>query len=485
MSDQASAAGTTAPKSGWEGFSRAAAGAFRRYAEWLVGISWKKFFLLSLLSMIAAGILSELPPFNLEISRTEKPATASRPESQAQRAAREKVRERIRERVGDVEIKIDQSGVRILRNSNSSAKKTEPKDASTGESRETPGAEPKDAPGTGPKKAPEGEAKKGIDEGASKSPDAPHSVAGGKIVVGPLGVRIDLPPGEVNDEIRQAIGEASESIREAIEEQAGLAQDKPKVRTKIVRLGDFLPQLALLFIVASMVIKIAYAGRVKAEVKAAEAQETADAESLRRQVVEARMAAMQAQVEPHFLFNTLASIDHLIETDSRRASAMQKNLIALLRASMPGMRESETNLGRELAVVRPYLEILRVRMGERLQVEIRVGEGLNSADFPPMMLQSVVENAIKHGLEPKPEGGRLTVEAEVVHGRLEVTVVDTGVGFGRAATTGTGVGLANIRERLKLIYGGEAELRIADNAPNGTRITIVVPYRTANNTTRA
>ncbi|HYL88173.1 MAG TPA: ATP-binding protein, partial [Burkholderiales bacterium] len=150
---------------------------------------------------------------------------------------------------------------------------------------------------------------------------------------------------------------------------------------------------------------------------------------------------------------------------------------ALLRASMPAMREKSTNLGRELEVVRPYLEILKVRMGDRLQPQVTVTEGLYSADFPPMMLQSLVENSIKHGLEPKAEGGSLIVSAEVIHGKLAVTVADTGVGFGKAATNGMGTGLTNIRERLKLIYGEAAELKIADNTPSGTRVTIVVPYK--------
>jgi sensor histidine kinase YesM len=224
---------------------------------------------------------------------------------------------------------------------------------------------------------------------------------------------------------------------------------------------------------------------MQAEVKAAQATEIAEAESLKRQVSEARMAAMQAQIEPHFLFNTLASIDHLIETDPARASAMQKNLIALLRASMPTMRESNGNgvadLGRELAVVRPYLEILKVRMEERLHVDVDVPDGLLSAKFPPMMMQTLVENAIKHGLEPKPEGGTLKVKAEIVHGKLAVTVADTGLGFGKAATAGTGVGLANVRERLHLLYGGRAQVRITENQPSGTVVTIEVPYETRNN----
>ncbi len=128
-------------------------------------------------------------------------------------------------------------------------------------------------------------------------------------------------------------------------------------------------------------------------------------------------------------------------------------------------------------MVRPYLEILKVRMQDRLRAELTVPEGLYSADFPPMMLQSLVENAIKHGLEPKADGGAITVSAEVIHGKLAVAVADTGVGFAQAATAGTGTGLTNIRERLKLIYGDAAEMKIAENTPTGTRVTIVVPYK--------
>ena len=332
----------------------AMASGFRRYAAWLVAISWKRFVLLSILLLLIAGMLGNLPPFSWKIA--ERPVKASR----------------IHKHPGDVAITLDDKGVQI-------------------------------------------------EKEIVKEPDAE--------------------------------------------------------RVRHVRMGDFLPNLAFLFIVVSAAIKIASAGRVRAEAQATEAQQMAEAESLKRQVVEARMAAMQAQVEPHFLFNTLASIDHLIEVDPPRASRMQKNLIALLRASMPAMRERATNLGRELEVVRPYLEILKVRMEQRLQAELNVPEGLYSADFPPMMLQSLVENAIKHGLEPKPEGGALNVAAVVAHGKLEVSVADTGVGFGRAATAGTGIGLTSIRERLKLIYGAEAELQVAENAPSGTRVTIVVPYR--------
>jgi sensor histidine kinase YesM len=136
------------------------------------------------------------------------------------------------------------------------------------------------------------------------------------------------------------------------------------------------------------------------------------------------------------------------------------------------------DLGREMAMIRPYLEILKVRMEERLQVRIEVPDGLLSAEFPPMMIQSLVENAIKHGLEPKAEGGELLIRAEIVHGKMQVVVADTGLGFGKAATAGTGVGLANIRERLQLLYGGTASVTVAENQPSGTVVSIAVPYRT-------
>ena len=201
----------------------------------------------------------------------------------------------------------------------------------------------------------------------------------------------------------------------------------PRVRVTRVQLGDYLLDIALLMILCSAAIKFSYKGRLQAETVAPGRPRTAESESLKRQVVEARMAAMQAQVEPHFLFNTLASIDHLIETDPPRASQMQKNLIALLRASMPSMREvSPARPRRPAARPGPRARGGRARTSRSSRcgwrsgcdAEIRVADGLLSAEFPPMMLQSLVENAIKHGLEPKADGGTLTVAAEIVHGKL-------------------------------------------------------------------
>ncbi len=251
-----------------------------------------------------------------------------------------------------------------------------------------------------------------------------------------------------------------------------------------------MPQLAFLLIMISIVIKASFKQQIQAEEKATAATYLAEAEQLKRQLVEARLSAMQAQVEPHFLFNTLASIDHLIETDPPRASLMQKSLIALLRATLPAMRESTTSsvryLGQELAVIRPYLDIQKMRMEDRLQVQWDIPEGLNSAEMPNMMVLSLVENAFKHGLEPKAEGGTLALRAEVIHGKLIITVRDTGVGFypseiqGAAGSSSGGFGLKNIRERLALIYGDQASLSLRALEPyegSGTLAQLTVPYK--------
>jgi sensor histidine kinase YesM len=250
------------------------------------------------------------------------------------------------------------------------------------------------------------------------------------------------------------------------------------------------PQAALLIVLTSIVIKASYKQQIQAEEKASAATYLAEAEQLKRQLVEARLAAMQAQVEPHFLFNTLASIDHLIETDPPRASLMQKSLIALLRATLPSMRETNSpklrNLGQELNVIRPYLDIQKMRMEDRLQIQWDIPEGLNSAEIPHMMMLSLVENSFKHGLEPKADGGTLALRAEVSHGHLEVTIRDSGVGYypaesaGLKDQTGHGFGLKNIRDRLALIYGDQAKFSIRALEAyegSGTLAKITVPYR--------
>ena len=442
----------------WQTFRADAVRLFHAYANWLVSITWKRFFLLSLLLLILATILSNLPPFagtRRDVVTIESTATPTPPTPPGTRTKKTPGSR-------DLTISIDKDGVRITPMPRVAAP------APAASAAEMPAASAADA-------------------SAASSSGVSARLSGN-------GVEIKLPPGADSDDVREAVEEARAAIIEALAESKQAARDagvetaeanRQTARTTrhVHTSGSDDPPLvglAFLFILASAILKIAYKGTIQAETKAAVATETAESEQLKRQVVEARMAAMQAQVEPHFLFNTLASIDHLIETDPPRASQMQKNLIALLRASMPSMRDAAPmahNLGREMAVIRPYLEILKVRMEDRLQTRIAVPEGLLSAEFPTMMIQSLVENAIKHGLEPKAEGGELAVSAEIVHGQLAVTIADTGMGFGKADTAGTGTGLANIRERLKLLYGDRASMTVADNSPSGTVVTLTVPYQ--------
>jgi sensor histidine kinase YesM len=133
-----------------------------------------------------------------------------------------------------------------------------------------------------------------------------------------------------------------------------------------------------------------------------------------------------------------------------------------------------SSLGEELARARAYLEILRIRMGERLRLEIQVPDALRSTPMPPMMLQTLVENAVKHGLEPVPGGGTVWILARAADGKVSVSVADDGRGFAEG-TSGTGIGLKNVRERLRLVYGDDASFSIGSNFPKGVSATIVIP----------
>jgi len=239
-----------------------------------------------------------------------------------------------------------------------------------------------------------------------------------------------------------------------------------------------------------MVILFAYLAAAKivvrkvaqADAKVRSAVDAAEREAMERQLVQARLQVLQAQVEPHFLFNTLSAVDYLIETEPPRASRMQKALITYLRGALPQMRQETSTLGRELRLIRSYLELIKMRIEDRLDVEIAVPEGLESAEFPPMMLQSLVENAIKHGIEPKADGGKVRVAAGVQNAQLWVEVGDTGAGVPDGElldgpTSGTGIGLQNIRERLAVLYPGKSRLMLRSDPATGTVVRISVPYQ--------
>ena len=196
--------------------------------------------------------------------------------------------------------------------------------------------------------------------------------------------------------------------------------------------------------------------------------------NIEKELAVARLALLHAQVEPHFLYNTLGSAKYLVRSDPGGAERIIDNLILYLRHSLPRLDDALTTLGEELERVRAYLEIMQIRMGARLRTELAVPDALKAVPFPSMMLQTLVENAIKHGIEPKTGGGTIWIIAVDKDQRVAVTVADDGIGLSMQ-TTGSGIGLRNLRERLNLAYGRDAAFDIAANFPAGVAATITIP----------
>lgn len=217
----------------------------------------------------------------------------------------------------------------------------------------------------------------------------------------------------------------------------------------------------------------ALSGKV-AEQRREEREQAARTEA-EKELTVARLNLLHAQVEPHFLYNTLANAQVLTRADPERAEQMLGHLIHYLRSSLPGIDQSVSTLGQELERVHAYLEILRIRMGARLALQIDVPESLYHVALPSMSLQTLVENAIKHGLEPKSGGGTVWILARELGGQLTVTVADDGQGI-TGHTSGTGIGLKNLRERLRLTCGEQASLAMVSNFPSGVAATISLPY---------
>ena len=408
--------------------------AFDGVATWVTQLSWWKFLLFAGLTLTAAGILQEElfnGPAEEEIARAERDSG----------------------RRSDASILIDESGIRF--NPRNRTRPAEPAPATTPDTPEVPAVP--DAPDAPP--AP---------PAAPAAPAPPAAPAAGAVNISPNNdsVHIELPP-QIGEELSNAIEAAVEDAAEQ------------KVSRYHKQASTWFMNFVVLLLLALFGTKALVGGKKRADAEAQVANAAAEREAMGRQLMETKMQMMQAQVEPHFLFNTLASVEHLIRVDPPRASAMQRSLIQYLRAVLPQMRDNAvvTGLGREVDMVNAYLDLLKMRMEERLTVDLRIPDGLRSAAFPPMMLQSMVENAIKHGLECKPEGGTLKIVAEVVDSRLRVTVADDGVGFGVMPSDGTGLGLQTIRERLKLLHGEAGWLHIGANQPTGVVATIEVPYQ--------
>lgn len=196
-----------------------------------------------------------------------------------------------------------------------------------------------------------------------------------------------------------------------------------------------------------------------------------------KNAVEAQLRLLQSQMEPHFLFNTLSNTISLIDSDPKTARRMLETFTAFLRSSFPDARERTVALSRELDLVRRYLDIFAIRMGDRLRYRIDVPDDILAVRIPPLLLQPLVENAIKHGLEPSAGGGELVIEGRRDGDTVRLLVADSGTGISEKAV-GNGIGLANIRQRLDLLYGPRGRLVLEENTPSGVKATIEVPYET-------
>jgi two-component sensor histidine kinase len=209
----------------------------------------------------------------------------------------------------------------------------------------------------------------------------------------------------------------------------------------------------------------------------AEATQAALIASTDRMLAEAKLRALQAQIEPHFLYNTLANVLSLIATQPAQAQYMLERFIDYLRASLAASRSDEATLGSEAKLIAAYLDVLAVRMGDRLRYRIDVPDTLRQFKIAPMLLQPVVENAIAHGLEPKVEGGEIAVSAVMEGEQLCIRISDTGVGLNPEAPRkpGGGVGLSNLRERLRSLYGAGAKVELLENQPCGMTVRLMLP----------
>ncbi|WP_166880358.1 sensor histidine kinase [Massilia mucilaginosa] len=217
----------------------------------------------------------------------------------------------------------------------------------------------------------------------------------------------------------------------------------------------------------------------KAHERALRLRQERERDTLERELTAARLRLLQAQIEPHFLFNTLANIAALVETGSDNAGPVLRHLIAYLKAAMPRLNDADATLDTELQLVRAYLELMHMRMPDRLQFSVRVAPELHGLPFPAMALLTLVENAVRHGIDPSLEGGRIEVggQADAASGRVSLWVGDSGQGMSESAQPGTG--LANVRTRLQAFYGPGARLDLHEETPHGVHVELTFTPRSA------
>ena len=242
--------------------------------------------------------------------------------------------------------------------------------------------------------------------------------------------------------------------------------------------SNALTRIAAYAIVTAVIVRISLSiGERRAERATEAARPQEQIATAGRLLSEARLRALQAQIEPHFLYNTLANVVSLIDTQPAQARRMLERFIDYLRASLAASRAEAATLGGELDLVRAYLDVLAVRLGPRLRYRIEAELDTRALPIAPMLLQPLVENAVMHGIEPKLEGGEIVVRASVAGDALCVEVADTGMGLdGAPPRPGGGVGLANLRERVRQLHGPGAGLQLLENQPCGVRARLLLPF---------
>ena len=236
----------------------------------------------------------------------------------------------------------------------------------------------------------------------------------------------------------------------------------------------------IITLLVSAVITWFFWTRAKVSMLTADAEaEKARAAAIEKQAMQAQLQLLQAQIEPHMLFNTLANLQGMIAIDPPRAQHMLDQLILYLRATLSSSRAERTTLAHEFSLMDAYLGLMSVRMGARLAYTLQLPDALRNRNVPPMLLQPLVENAIKHGLEPKLGGGRIDVTAQEQDGVLTLAVADTGLGLDvpHHLMHSTHVGLTNVRERLHALYGEQASFSLLPNTPSGVIAQLTIPQQ--------
>jgi histidine kinase len=196
--------------------------------------------------------------------------------------------------------------------------------------------------------------------------------------------------------------------------------------------------------------------------------------SIEKDKLNSDLKLLQAQVEPHFLFNTLSNILSLIDSDTPKGKKMLENLTQYLRTSLIQSRKPHNRLSDEIDMITNYLDIFKIRMDKRLSYEINIPDEVLAIYIPPMLIQPLVENAIKHGLEPKIDGGKINIRAQLKNGKLFIEIADTGMGIQENSNPGVGTG--NIKKRLEALYGNNACISFEDVIPQGLKAIVEIPY---------